>query len=136
MAGIALTLFFSFLFVAMFLALLFAYQSTEKERKAREEGAGALAAAIDVPRFFAHVGEDAPAVTAGYAGYVAVVVREMEQHIRRERETIAGFVSEPSVERLFGTAVFGGVVASIGTAASPSKTRSALPVPLTPGSAA
>ena len=136
MAGIALALFFSFLFVAMFVALLFAYQSAEEERKAREEGAGALAAAIDGPRFFAHVGEESPAAAAGYAGYVAVVVREMERHIRRESESVAGFVSEPSLERLFETAAPGEAVTSTGSTATQSKARSASPVPLMPGSAA
>ncbi len=97
MAGLVLLLFFAFLFVAMFLALFLAYQSAEGERRASATGVVERPWETDAPRFFANL---APAATGIPDAVPALVVRQVQEHVRREECAVAAYVEEPSAERL------------------------------------
>jgi hypothetical protein len=98
MGGVALIVFFAFLFVAMFLALLFAYQS-EEERRALRAGQAEHPWAIDGPRFFANLEPAAPGAGALDPAH-ALLVRQLQEHVRREERAVAAFADEPSADRL------------------------------------
>jgi hypothetical protein len=98
MAGVAVFLFFAFLFVAMFLALLFAYQS-EEERRALGKGDTEQRRVIDGPRFFASLEPAAPGAGALDPSH-ALLVQQLQEHVRREELVVAAFADEPSTDRL------------------------------------
>ena len=98
MTGVALFLILAFLVVAIFLALLFAYQS-EEERRALANGRVEHPRRADGPRFFANV---EPAVPGSEAPDIerSLLVRRLQEHVRREELVVAAFADEPSAERL------------------------------------
>lgn len=98
MAGAMLMILMVFLLGSLLLILSFAYQSKEEERAASANAEGHLRA-LDGPRFFANLG---PALAADPATTApAVLVQQLEDHVRREQQVAAEFLHEPSLDRLF-----------------------------------
>lgn len=95
-----LLVFLALLFGSMILILALGYQGTEQERAAaRKEAAVAALHALEGPRFFAHLEPSVAAPTA--SAELALLVRNLEEHLRHEHRVAVEFVNHPSVDRLF-----------------------------------
>ena len=98
MIAVLLIILVTVLFSSLYLMLWFGYRNSEEERAANENAAEHLQA-LDGPRFFANLGPDLTADPATIAP--AALIQHFEDHVRQEREVVAEFVNEPTMERLF-----------------------------------
>lgn len=95
-----LLVFLAFLFGSMILILALGYQGKEAERAAaRKEATAEALRALEGPRFFAHL---EPSVAAqAESAELALLVRNLEEHLRHEHRVAVEFVNRPTVGRLF-----------------------------------